>query len=111
MGFQRRMRKILAVLIIVVFFCFCNRKEAVVQDNVVDDVVVIFDNWLNAMREDSGAMTDSYRILDLDTPFIKELQLRAIPRYLIIDASGQLVDVDADRPSSKGIAQTLSALL
>lgn len=67
--------------------------------------------WQNALREDSGSMTDSYRILDLDTPFIKELQLRAIPRYLIIDASGQLVDVDAERPSSKGIAQTLSALL
>ena len=67
--------------------------------------------WQNALREDSGSMTDSYRILDLDTPFIKELQLRAIPRYLIIDASGQLVDVDAERPSSKGIAKTLSALL
>ena len=105
------MRKILAVLIIVGFFCFCNRKDAFVQDNVVDNVVVIFDTWLNAMREDSESMADSYRILDLDAPFIKELQLRAIPRYLIIDASGQLVDVDAERPSSKGIAQTLSALL
>ena len=31
--------------------------------------------WQNALREDSGSMTDSYRILDLDTPFIKELQL------------------------------------
>ena len=67
--------------------------------------------WLNALREESGAWADSYRILDLDAPFIQELQLRAIPRYLIIDASGQLVDVDAERPSSKGIAKTLSALL
>ena len=47
MGFQRRMKKILAALIIVGFFCLCNRKEAVVQDNVVDNVVVIFDNCPN----------------------------------------------------------------
>ena len=67
--------------------------------------------WLNALREESGAMTDSYRILDPDAPFLKELQLHFIPRYLIIDASGQLVDVNAERPSSKGIAKTLSALL
>ena len=67
--------------------------------------------WLNALRDESVTMTDSYRILSLDAPFIKELQLRTIPRYLIIDASGQLVDVDAARPSSKDIVKILSALL
>ena len=43
--------------------------------------------------------------------FLKDLQLRFIPRYLIIDASGHLVDVNAERPSSKGVVKTISALL
>ena len=67
--------------------------------------------WLNALREESGTMTDSYRILDPDAPFLKELQLRSIPRYLIIDASGHLVDVNAERPSSKGIVKSLAAFI
>ena len=63
--------------------------------------------WRNAVKEESETMSDTYRILDGDTPFIKELRLNTIPRYIIFDPNGRLVDVDAKRPSSKDIEDIL----
>ncbi len=56
-------------------------------------------------------MLSSYRILDLNHPFLKELRLDSIPRYIIFDADGDLVDINAERPSSKDVARALDSFI
>ena len=67
--------------------------------------------WLNAVKEEADAMTETYRIVDPDPVFLRELKVRTIPRYMIFDPSGKLVNEDAARPSTKGIEQDLINLI
>ncbi len=67
--------------------------------------------WLEAINEEAETMLSSYRILDLNHPFLKELRLDSIPRYIIFDADGDLVDINAERPSSKDVARALDSFI
>ena len=67
--------------------------------------------WLEAIKEEAETMLSSYRILDLNHPFLKELRLDSIPRYIIFDADGDLVDINAERPSSKDVARALDSFI
>ncbi len=67
--------------------------------------------WLNAVKEEADAMTETYRIVDPDPVFLRELKVRTIPRYMIFDPSGKLVNEDAARPSTKGLEQDLINLI
>ena len=65
-------------------------------------------NWLDSVHEHSDVMSGSYRILDNSADFLKAIRLDKIPRYLIFDRTGKLVDPDAPRPSSEDIENKLS---
>lgn len=46
------------------------------------------------------------------SPIMKAYQIWGIPRYILIDQAGKIVDVDAERPSSGDvIAAEISRLL
>ena len=51
---------------------------------------------------------ENYRITYEESDFLKEIKLRYIPRYLIFDKNGRLVDLDAPSPSSKEAEKKLS---
>lgn len=44
-------------------------------------------------------------------PFVTDLEVRGIPRFVLISPEGLIVDPDAPRPSSKRIKKTLEKLL
>jgi hypothetical protein len=43
--------------------------------------------------------------------FIKAFNINSIPRFILIDPSGNVVDADAARPSDPKLEQQLSSLL
>ena len=51
---------------------------------------------------------ENYRITSEESDFLKEIKLRYIPRYLIFDKNGRLVDLDAPSPSSKEAEKKLN---
>ena len=59
-------------------------------------------DWKRAIKElGLENIGVNYRITSEGSDFLKEIKLRYIPRYLIFDKNGRLVDMDAPRPSSK----------
>ena len=68
-------------------------------------------NWERKVREHSDVFDGSYRIIDPDATFLKEIRLSSIPRYLIFDREGRILDPDAIRPSDDSIDNRLRLLL
>ena len=67
--------------------------------------------WLDRVRAQGDMLAGSYRVLDDDADFQKQIKLKSIPRYLIYDRNGKLVDLDAPRPSDAEIESKLVKLL
>lgn len=67
--------------------------------------------WQIAVNEESYAMKHTYRFVDPDNNFTKGLQIRSVPRYLIINPKGDIVNPNADRPLSPEIENELKKLL
>ena len=83
-----------------------------------DDICFLFvstdinrKDWERKVREYSDVFDGSYRIVDPDATFLKEIRLSGIPRYLIFDRDGRLLDPDAIRPSDERIDNKLISLL
>lgn len=68
-------------------------------------------NWGEKVQEYSDVFDGSYRILDPEATFLKEIRLSSIPRNLIFDREGHLLDPDAIRPSDESIDNRLKSLL
>lgn len=61
-------------------------------------------DWKRAVKEyDLGDIGENYRIVSAESKFLKEIKFRYIPRYLVFDQDGGLVNPDAPRPSSSEI--------
>ena len=66
--------------------------------------------WTTAIQEE-GIKTSSYRILSPDSKFLQDINLRYIPRYLIFDRNGNLINTNAPRPSADDIGSLITGLL
>ncbi|MBT8245765.1 MAG: TlpA family protein disulfide reductase [Winogradskyella sp.] len=82
------------------------------KENVVFIYLSIDKNneaWKNASRvEGIDSYKHSYLILNPDqSKFMYDLKIREIPRYMIFDANGKLVEDNAPGPTSKKIKETL----
>ena len=82
------------------------------------DVVFLFistdsnqKSWLDKVNENADLLSGSYRVLDHDADFLKQIKLEKIPRFLIYSRDGKLVNPDAPRPSDESINEVLNALL
>lgn len=61
-------------------------------------------DWKRAVKEyDLGDIGENYRIISAESKFLTEIKFRYVPRYLIFDTDGRLVNPDAPRPSSSEI--------
>ncbi len=64
--------------------------------------------WKRAVKEYGlGDIGENYRIVSAESKFLKEIKFRYIPRYLVFDTDGRLVNPDAPRPSSSEILNEL----
>ena len=82
------------------------------------DVVFLFistdsnqKSWLDKVNENTDLLSGSYRVLDPDADFLKQIKLEKIPRFLIYGRDGKLVNPDAPRPIDENINEALNALL
>ena len=66
--------------------------------------------WTTAIQEE-GIKKSSYRILNPDSKFLQDINLRYIPRYLIFDRKGNLINTNAPRPSTDDIGSLITRLL
>lgn len=71
------------------------------------------ENWKNAL--DRAELSDLQHVYLVTNPrtssFAEKLKLKTIPRYLIYDKDGRLVNADAPRPGSKEIRTELNKYL
>ncbi len=52
---------------------------------------------------------DSYKIVGAEkSEFVMEHKINTIPRYMLIDKSGKVVNANAPKPSSKSIGEMLN---
>lgn len=84
------------------------------------DVVFVYlayndteNSWEKAVREEKlSTIETSYFILNSkNSKMLENIDLRLIPRYIIIDKNGKLVEMNAPRPSDKRIKTTLNKYL
>lgn len=67
--------------------------------------------WLKAMQEEEIKRESSYRILNPDSKFLQDINLRYIPRYLVFSRDSHLLNADAPRPSTDDIGSLMTRLL
>lgn len=58
----------------------------------------------------SGELSENQLWLGDDSSFMKDYQINGIPRFILLDPEGKIVDADAPRPSSDTIGKLLDGL-
>ncbi|WP_130735709.1 TlpA disulfide reductase family protein [Flavobacterium sp. J27] len=71
-----------------------------------------FDAWQKAMQNEELPYKDSYLCVNYpEANFYRDLQLKSIPRYLIYNKKGELINSNAPSPDSKEIRIELNKYL
>lgn len=81
-------------------------------DKQIDFVYISIDDdenkWIKAAKKDNLFLDNSFIAINYPTAtFFNDIQLKAIPRYLIYDKTGKLVNSNAPSPESKEIKAEL----
>lgn len=79
-----------------------------------EDVVFLFvavndkpENWKAAVKQLGITGEHYFGDQNFSAAFMKKFEIRGIPRYLIADKTGAIVNTNAPRPSHEGVADTL----
>lgn len=70
-------------------------------------------SWIRAVKEMDMVEDESYRLVNKDKipTILKNINLSSIPRYIILDKQGEIINADAPRPSDPKIREVLDELL
>jgi len=68
------------------------------------------DTWKNMVKEKELKGLQLFADNNFESKFIQEYGINAIPRFILIDPNGKIVDADAARPSSKAIKDLFKKL-
>lgn len=68
------------------------------------------ESWKNMVKEKQLTGTQLFTGNGWNTDFIQDYKINAIPRFLLIDTKGNIIDADAPRPSSKRLIELLNDL-
>jgi thiol-disulfide isomerase/thioredoxin len=69
------------------------------------------EKWKTFVTEKQLGGVQLFADKNWNSDFIKHFEINSIPRFLLIDPSGKVVNADADRPSNPKLQKTLDALL
>ena len=75
------------------------------------DVNKDYEKWKNFVTEKQLGGVQLFADKDWSSDFITSFGINSIPRFLLIDPQGNVVDADAVRPSSPELVSTLDKLL
>jgi len=70
-----------------------------------------YDKWKKFVAEKELGGIQLYADNDWNSQFVKEYGISGIPRFILIDPQGKIVNANADRPSSPNLVQVLDELL
>jgi len=70
-----------------------------------------YDAWKTMVTKEELGGYQLFADKDWKSTFVTEYGIRGIPRFLLIDAEGKIINSDAPRPSSTTIRSTLDGLL
>lgn len=69
-----------------------------------------YDKWTAFVKEENLGGTQLYATNSFKSSFIKRYNVQGIPRFILIDPKGNIVDKDAPRPSNKALITVLNSL-
>lgn len=69
------------------------------------------DRWLNKLAKDKPSWKQYIIREAFESSFAKEYNIVGIPRFMVFDAKGKIVDINAIRPSNKDIVNYLDSLI
>lgn len=69
------------------------------------------DKWKNFVKDKSLGGTQLMADKDWSSDFTKAFKINSIPRFILIDPTGMVVDADAARPSDPKLVEKLDSLL
>ena len=75
------------------------------------DVEKDHEKWQNFVKEKSLGGTQLYADKNWNSDFIKAFGINSIPRFILIDPTGKVIDADAMRPSNGKLKEQLEGLL
>jgi thiol-disulfide isomerase/thioredoxin len=75
------------------------------------DVQKDFEKWKTFVKDKSLGGIQLFADKDWSSDFIKAFGINGIPRFILIDPSGKVVDADAARPSEPKLEEKLEELL
>ena len=75
------------------------------------DVQKDYDKWKNFVTEKQLGGIQLYADKNWESDFLKAFGITSIPRFILIDPNGIVVDADAARPSSPKLKEQLDSLL
>lgn len=68
------------------------------------------EKWSNLVNEKELSGIQLLADKEWDSKFIKEYNIQAIPRFILIDANGNIVNINAPRPSDPNLIELLNSL-
>lgn len=70
-----------------------------------------YEKWKKFVEEKELGGVQLYADNDWNSQFIKDYSINGIPRFILIDPKGTIVNANADRPSSPKLVEVLDGLL
>lgn len=70
-----------------------------------------YDKWKKFVAEKELSGIQLYADNDWNSEFVKDYNINGIPRFILIDPKGKIVNANADRPSSAKLVEVLDGLL
>ncbi|MDR6966745.1 thiol-disulfide isomerase/thioredoxin [Flavobacterium arsenatis] len=70
-----------------------------------------YEKWKNFVSEKELGGVQLFADNDWSSSFVKDLGITGIPRFILIDPKGNIVNANADRPSSPKLVEVLEGLL
>ncbi len=69
-------------------------------------------SWKNASKDENIDPVNSFLILNsFNSPLISKYKIQTIPRYILFDTQGQLLNIDAPRPSDPKLLEIINSKL
>ncbi len=95
---------------------FSNNLKHVLKNK---DIVFIYlstdeniSSWKNASDDENIDPLNSYLILNsFNSPLISKYKIQTIPRYILFDREGRLLNIDAPRPSDPKLLEVINSKL
>lgn len=70
-----------------------------------------YEKWKKFVAEKELGGIQLYADNDWNSQFVKDFNINGIPRFILIDPTGKIVNANADRPSSAKLVEVLDGLL